>query len=401
MNVCFAHRFLAAALIAWLAVFGRAAAQDQTAGTADQASPTAEQLAHWVQSLDADEFLVRETATLELFRAGTPAVEALKPTLAGASLEATNRALFVVRQLALAADVDSRDEAGQLLAELATHKETPALAARAAVALEELADQRSTQAMTELEALGAKVGRGQAVLGFMVNEFLVSLEIGDAFRGTEHDLKRLKWLSGVPVVVFNGPKVTDGWMKQALAVPDLEQLHLYRTAVTAGGLAALAGHATIKQVGIYYTRIDDAALEPLARMHLLNFIKLYGTQTTAAGVKKFTEQSGVPVDFRRGAFLGVGCIDENGSCRIRTVHPGSPAQKAGLRSEDMVVRFGGSKVTNFESLQTLIAARDVGDEVEMDVVRERGDDGGPFQPITTHVKLAPWDVDTAVQNPRR
>jgi S1-C subfamily serine protease len=90
-----------------------------------------------------------------------------------------------------------------------------------------------------------------------------------------------------------------------------------------------------------------------------------------------------------------------GACRIRTVHANSPAQKAGVRSEDIVVRFGGTKVTSFDSLQKLIAARDVNDEVEMDVIRERGDDGGPFQPITTHVKLAPWDVDTAVQNPRR
>src|SRR5437868_14386871 len=87
--------------------------------------PSAEQLTGWVRQLDADEFLTRETATLQLLEAGPAALPALRPVLIGGSLEATSRGLYLLRQLSLAADDEAQDEAGAILAEAAARKAVP------------------------------------------------------------------------------------------------------------------------------------------------------------------------------------------------------------------------------------------------------------------------------------
>src|SRR6478672_11649129 len=79
--------------------------------TVQRVQPTSEQIAAWIRELDADEFLTRETASLQLLEAGPAVLPALKPVLTGGSLEATSRALFVVRQIGLAADIDTQDQA--------------------------------------------------------------------------------------------------------------------------------------------------------------------------------------------------------------------------------------------------------------------------------------------------
>ena len=71
-----------------------------------------------------------------------------------------------------------------------------------------------------------------------------------------------------------------------------------------------------------------------------------------------------------GPFLGVG-PDDNGDdrARIGRVIQGSAAENAGLRVGDVVQRFGGKKVKNFESLVQLIRKRKAGDKVEIEIER--------------------------------
>jgi PDZ domain len=384
---------------------------------AQRPAPSAEQIASWIRELDADEFFTRETAMLQLLEAGPAVLPALKPVLTGGSLEATNRALYVVRQIGLTADVDTKDQSGQLLAELAARNEAPALARRAAAALTELTQQRSAQALADLETLGAKVIRNQVLGGIVLDEPALSIELGEAFKGDEQDLRRLKWVTDVPVLILCGKQVTDSWVKQAAAMPGLQELHLYQAQITDAGLAPVAERvaagldttskvprgASLKQIGLYYTKVGDAVLKPLAELPLLGYVKLYGTRITKDGVKEFKNASGVSVDYRRGAFLGVGGTDLlDGKCRISTLHDDSPAAKAGLLRDDVIVRFGNEAVGNFSSLTELISQCDAGDEVEIEVSRPVLDDGAPpARNIIAKVKLAPWEVEPAVRNARR
>ena len=57
--------------------------------------------------------------------------------------------------------------------------------------------------------------RGQVAGGIVFDEPAIWLEVGEGFFGEEHDLRRLKWLVEVPVLILNGKQVTDGWIKQA------------------------------------------------------------------------------------------------------------------------------------------------------------------------------------------
>jgi hypothetical protein len=384
-----------------------AAAQTERVSPLQASAESHDAIAAWVRELEADEFLQRETAMLRLIEAGPAALVPLREVLRGGSLEAISRALFIVRQIGLSPDPATQDQASALLSELAQRQETPVLARRAEAALAELVQQRSAQALAELEALGARLMRRESLVllgaGLALEEPALSLVVDDSFRGTDDDLRRLKWLSDVRAVVLRGARATDGWVAAAATVPELEELHLYQAAITPGGLAPLARCANLRQVGVYYTPVGDEVLTPLTKLPLLGFVKLYGTRIGAEGVQAFQKASGAAVDYRRGAFLGVGGVDLDGTCLISTVHAGSPAERAGLLRDDVIVRFGGERVTNFSSLTELISQRQVGEQVEIEVVRRVADEDGlpALRSIKTQVQLAPWELELAVRNTRR
>ncbi|NLN06804.1 MAG: PDZ domain-containing protein [Firmicutes bacterium] len=56
---------------------------------------------------------------------------------------------------------------------------------------------------------------------------------------------------------------------------------------------------------------------------------------------------------------------------VYAVDPGSPADKAGMRSGDIIIEFAGKKIETFSDLQKAIYAQKVGDTVEIVVVRDR------------------------------
>jgi hypothetical protein len=367
--------------------------------------PTAEQLAAWVKQLDADEFLARETAMLSLIEAGPAAIAPLtSPVAPLRSIEAATRATHVLQSLGLSPDFDVQEEARAALIEMAARKELPQLARRASATLLVLTEQRAAQSLVELESLGVKVSRSQLFNGFAVEDYVYSLEIGSDFRGTDQDLRRLKWLPETRVLILAGPKATDAWLKHAAAMDRLSELHLYESATTDAGLALFENHAALTQVGLYYTTASDEALSHLQKLPALNFVKLYGTKITREAVEKFQAATGLAkVDHRKGAFLGVGCQNFDGACLISTVHENSPAERAGLERDDQLIRFGDAKVIDFETLTTQISQRDSGEEVEIEVQRQVLDDEGKIvlRSIVAKVKLGPWEQDLAVQNGMR
>jgi hypothetical protein len=372
-------------------------AADEPAAKPPQSSE--QQIAAWIKALDADEFHDRETAMLQLLEAGPAVLPALRPILTGGSLEATSRAFFVVRQLGVSDSEEAQQQAAELLTELASRNEAPAMARRAAAALAELTQQRSARALVELEKLGAKIARLDT--GGLFGESVQSIEIGEAFTGDVDDLRRLRWIIDVPLLLLTTPRATDAWLKHAAAMPSLEELHLYQAAISDDGLAPLKDNTTLRQLGLYYTPVGDKALAPLEKLPLLSFVKLYGTKVSEAGIAKFKEASGMAVDFRRGAFLGVGCQSTE-PCIISTVHPGSPAANGGLLRDDTILRFLGKPIKNFDTLTELIRRCEVGDEVEIEVRRLVQEDGQVgHRNVTAKLTLAPWDLEAAVRNSRR
>lgn len=72
---------------------------------------------------------------------------------------------------------------------------------------------------------------------------------------------------------------------------------------------------------------------------------------------------------RTGPYIGVHLNEDDRECRIVKVDRDSPAEKAGLKADDVVIRFGTDRVEDLEDLLVLIQKRKPGDEVPVRVRR--------------------------------
>ncbi len=71
------------------------------------------------------------------------------------------------------------------------------------------------------------------------------------------------------------------------------------------------------------------------------------------------------------AYLGVSIGDaEDGGAEIASVANGSPADEAGLREGDVVVKVAGEDVENADDLRNAVSERKPGDELELEVRRD-------------------------------
>jgi serine protease Do len=94
-------------------------------------------------------------------------------------------------------------------------------------------------------------------------------------------------------------------------------------------------------------------------------------------------QSGGPL--QRGA---VGA--DTGGVTVGEVVSGSPAAQAGLQPGDVIQKFNGHEVKNFNSLRTLVAQAPLNKQVELQIVRS----GKPLT-VTTQIKEQPVDYESA------
>ena len=114
---------------------------------------------------------------------------------------------------------------------------------------------------------------------------------------------------------------------------------------------------------------------------------LYGTKMTPAGAERLTEATedfGVRIDFRRGAFLGVGCTQTELGCTISQIHPDSAAQKEDIRVGDIITEYAGKEVPDFQTLTSLIGENVAGDKVALTLQR-----GG--ESLKKELTLGEWD----------
>ncbi len=70
-----------------------------------------------------------------------------------------------------------------------------------------------------------------------------------------------------------------------------------------------------------------------------------------------------------GPYLGVQNMQKDDGCHITVVTPGSPAEKAGLKANDIIVKFDGKQVTAAAPLPTLINAKKAGDTIVLEIRR--------------------------------
>jgi serine protease Do len=73
---------------------------------------------------------------------------------------------------------------------------------------------------------------------------------------------------------------------------------------------------------------------------------------------------------KRGLPVGFGALVERQYAFEKAVHPKSPADKAGIRENDIITHWNGKKITFTESVLDYLENSEVGDKIELTLLRE-------------------------------
>jgi hypothetical protein len=358
-----------------------------------QAAPKpAGQVRQWIAALDSDNFAEREAATEALSGAGSTAIDALaKLDLPAQNLEVLSRGIHVLQQLALADDVTVEENARALLEQLAESKNVTA-SRRAATTLSSLNGMRQDRTIAQLKELKVRVSVNTTQVGLALVQEVPTIEIDETFTGKPDDLKRLKYLEDIRLVQLAGPKITDEVLARVAQMKHLQYLKIKWAKVTNDGLKPFVELPELQHVSVLYSPIDDEAIETLGQLKTLNNVRLYGTSVTKPAAQRLETMLGGAggidgirkVDHRHGAFLGIGGDRHTRGCEVTLVQPNSVAQKAGILPGDIVVRFAGEPVADFEALTMAIGKYKARDAVTFEILRD-----GESKKID--VTLGEWD----------
>jgi hypothetical protein len=353
-----------------------------SSGTKTESVP-AGQVAQWVRDLNSDRFIDREVATEKLIEAGEVSVSPLVESLADNNLEVTTRAIYILQELALSVEPQTEMAARAALEKIAEPRVT-SVARRAQTALDRLDEIRQDRALADLKRLGAIITDRQSAVGFgVVDQYVIKFD--DRWRGEVRDLARLRWLRNIGELIFEGPRVTDAWLQHLPDQNGLAVLTIKRASITDEGLRHLKAGKELETLSLLYVPISDGSVEYLRRVEGIQTLRIYGTQMTKDGAARLRDGlAGTEVDYRDGAFLGIGCQPTQQGCLIYTVRPNTAAEKAGLLPNDIIIEYDGRKVTDFQGLTAMIAANRPGDEVQIEIVRAG-------KSLTKRVKLGEWE----------
>jgi hypothetical protein len=151
------------------------------------------------------------------------------------------------------------------------------------------------------------------------------------------------------------------------------------------------GELTMVIIGPKWTGGDDG-LKHVARLKRLHSLyRIEGKQVTDNGMMRLRAAlPGLEIQVRAAAKLGIEHRPDLMSpgveqgCMIESVKPGEAAANAGLRSRDVILRFAGQTVVNFDSLIEILHHYNPGDTVEATISRNE-------DLKTVQLTLTGWD----------
>lgn len=369
----------------WVAIGTALSAAEKPASPAPKANAaaTTEQVRKWVTDLNSERFFDREVATDNLIAAGAVAIAPVAEAVASNNLEVTRRGIHILQELALSVDRNTEAAAHSALKKIA-ESSGAATARRAAATLAKLNAIRHERALGELKRLGANIGNVSSHFGIPMVQRR-SIEVGEDWRGEDKDLARLGWLYDVDELIFQGPLVSDEWLKHAAKVTGLQNLTIKRAEITDEGIKHLGAIKELKTLTLMYLPITDQSVQTLKELEGFTVMKIYGCRVTPAGVNVLKQAlPTTDLDYRRGGFLGIQCHPDQQRCVVIRIVANSAAQKAGLIVNDVIYEYEGKRVGNFKSLTALISENRPGDKVTMKILRNE-------QKLTKELTLGEWE----------
>lgn len=318
-------------LVSLLAVLGSAAAvfaNDQPAIAEKPAAKrdfTPEEIASRIKDLGSETFAVREKAMKDLREAGQPAIGPLAKAAKSGELEVTLRAVRILESLLTTGTLEEFEAAERALEDL---KQAPdkAASSRAETVLASMGEVREKRAIAAITALNGVVKPDPSPFRMAIN----GAPEGEPLMTT---------------VVLNRR-----WQGGEEGLKHLENLRFLTT--------------------LYFV---EGVISPEAVARLQEKLPRLKAQPRGA------------------ARLGVGSTPGpvEGGCQIGMIEKGSPADKAGLLVDDLILAFNGKRgkkegePLDFDRLVELLKEHDAGDKVPLLIRRD-----GREQVV--HVVLEEW-----------
>ncbi len=338
----------------------------------DAPPPSRQEILNWIEQLDSDKFLVRETATQNLMRAKDAAIPLLSDAVRSGSLEKAIRCIHVLRGLAVGDDMQTEIEATAKL-NLIAETENDRIAAYAADVLKKIQPLRQERAIRILSGLGVRFSTYAPEQAFQAGVSGPGVVIDTDFQGTAEDLYYLQHLQFIEDVQIAHPEVTAEWLAHVAKMPSVYLMSIKDAPLDAEMLRELEPLLPrLQRVRLYYFNLEDSAIPVIGKMSSLVYGEFYGLRLTQK--QRDALRAALPgtanLEFREGGFLGVsGGRNSGGPCLISTVHEDSGAYEAGLRGGDIVTEVDGNAVESFPHLIDLLREKTVGDAIKMKVLR--------------------------------
>lgn len=279
-------------------------------------APSRAEIQHWIEQLNAPEFAKREEATKRLIAAETAAVGPLVEASQSSNLETIARITAILRSW-FTSDREELFEPAEAALEQLSQSKNRHMAGRAVAVLDQYADTiRQERALAQIKKLGGLIRPMESLRGRRIGlidqekDFYVTLGLG--------------WQGG-----------TEG-LKYVRRIQNLTTLFVTQNRKTGKYLAP----------GITKEALDE--------------------------LKKAMPQLGIA--FRGPALLGIQGGLVAGLCVVEDVKPETPAANAKLQRGDVIAKFNGNPVDDFESLVDFISEKQPGDVIKLEILRGDLDD---------------------------
>jgi len=277
-------------------------------------------IARLVRQLDSRDYRTRQAATWQLIQSGGAAVRPVGRAAMEGSLEVALRAVAILRAIYTTAKDDATVDAAESALEQLKSLPNPAIAGRAGTVLATNYPIRQRRAIAEIRKLGG-------IIHFSDGQY-----------------RRLR---PVPtgIIPVRDVQLTPDWKGGDAGLKHIKRLTYLQSLYHVTG-----DHVSDKALD------DLKAALPNLTVHLRGRSRL--------GIEG------------QNASPGHGCL-------VRRVTAGGTAARGGVRPGDVIIRFAGKKIPDFNFLITLIKTTRPGDKIPVVVLRNR-------RPVTLTVTMLGW-----------
>jgi PDZ domain len=337
----------------------------------------AENIDDLIRQLGSDVFEQRLQAEKALAETGVAAIEPLLKAATDSDPEIRTRAIGVIYRLAVSMDTTTQQAAQQAVLQLQSSSD-PTIAGIATSRMAGIRQELQSAAMDKLAALGGVVSP-QGFQGDFTVTGASSIVIGSEWRGSREDLNVLRWVTGLTEVTLVGPMIDDVLVQEICANnPGIMDLVIRRASITNASIRHIAALKQLSRIQIVFCPINDECFDDLAGLarnlaannHISAQLQFYGTEITPELCAKIVAETGIEVDRRIGAYLGVYYSQGDGPCIITRVADNSAAKLAGIQEGDRIIEFEGRPIRMADDFRGAVAAFSPGDEVRAVVERD-------------------------------